>query len=61
MTKLEELRKNFQDSIAACDKADSALDALYILVREAHEIHDEIDMDFIIAQKELFTYEESLL
>ena len=30
-------------------------------VQAVEEAHDEVDMAFIIAQKELFTYEESML
>tara|TARA_R110000796_G_scaffold17251_9_gene53293 strand:+ start:1137 stop:1325 length:189 start_codon:yes stop_codon:yes gene_type:complete len=60
-TKLEELKKNFHDAIANCEVADDALDAAYRMVRAVEEAHDEVDMAFIIAQKELFTYEESML
>lgn len=61
MNKLEELKKNFHDSMTACEVADDALDAAYRMVRAVEEAHDEVDMAFIIAQKELFTYEESML
>lgn len=61
MNKLEELQKNFHDSMAACEVADNALDAAYRMVQAVEEAHDEVDMAFIIAQKELFTYEESML
>ena len=61
MNKLEELKKNFHDSMVACEVADDALDAAHRMVRAVEEAHDEVEMAFIIAQKELFMYEESML